>query len=57
MLWICNDCGEHFEHPDIRKDLDGGDHYIYLNVCPRCHSENIDRYWDQEDPDGSVPVD
>lgn len=54
MLWICNDCHEHFEVPEIGMDLDGGDHYVKVRMCPHCHSQNIDQYW-EDDGNASAP--
>lgn len=45
MLWICNQCGEHFEAPNESR-THGEDHDIITLVCPHCHSEDIDQYWD-----------
>lgn len=47
-LWICNHCGEHFEVPDeLRKS--GEDYDTITLVCPHCHSEDLDQYWNVEE--------
>lgn len=57
-LWICNKCKEHFEVPDFRAEGvdEAGSPEHWVPICPHCHSDDIDKYWDREDPDGPVSV-
>lgn len=61
MEYICNECGENFDEPEIEsttyEDYYGvgsdfiGKNYLEVEICPYCGSEDIDEVDDEEEED------
>lgn len=55
MKWICHDCGEIFDEPQVvnesRGEFWGSPCWEEMHYCPCCGSDDYDEYYEDEDDD------
>lgn len=64
-MFRCNDCGEYFEEADeIRTSYEAyygvasdfpDRHPMTLEVCPNCHSDDIEEADEEEEDEDEIP--
>ena len=58
-MYKCNECRKKFENPNYKRtthedeygvgDLFSNKHYVVIETCPYCGSDDIDEFYDEEE--------